>query len=168
VPKAEKAETIDIGLEEDARKKSVAVLNTVLSSAAVLYTKTRNYHWNVVGPQWHDLHELFEQQYEAIAASMDEVAERARSVGGKAVGTMGEFIQCSKIAEEKPNTFPNARTMVQNLVNDHEAIIRDLRESVDATEEWGDAGTSDFLTALMEAHEKMAWMLRSYLEGDGI
>ena len=56
VPKAEKAETIDIGLEDDARKKSVAVLNTVLSSAAVLYTKTRNYHWNVVGPQWHDLH----------------------------------------------------------------------------------------------------------------
>ena len=117
-------ETVEIGLDDDVRKKSVAVLNTVLSSSAVLYTKTRNYHWNVVGPQWHDLHELFEQQYEAIAVAMDEVAERARSLGGKAVGTMGEFIQCSKIAEEKPNHFPNAHTMVRSLVDDHEAVRR--------------------------------------------
>jgi DNA-binding ferritin-like protein (oxidative damage protectant) len=159
---------VSIGIEDDARKKSVAILNTVLASDSVLYTKTRNYHWNVTGPTWRDLHKLLEEQYLALAESNDEIAERARSLGGNAVGTMTEFLQCSKIQDEKPNHYPSAHTMVRSLVDDHETIIRYLRESISATDDWDDVGTSDMLTTLMEAHEKMAWMLRAFLEGEGV
>jgi starvation-inducible DNA-binding protein len=78
---------------------------------------------------------------------------------------MAEFMKNARLSEEKPGSVPPARVMVANLVADHEAIIRQLREDVDKTaDEYHDMGTSDFLTGLMEAHEKMAWMLRAFLE----
>jgi starvation-inducible DNA-binding protein len=159
----------NIGLKEEQRAGSIAVLNGHLADLHVLYVKLRNYHWNVTGPQFHSLHVLFEEQYTAVAAAIDEVAERVRSLGGFATGTMTEFTKNARLAEEKPGVVPSARDMVATLVGDHEAIIRQLREDVDRTdEEFHDVGTSDFLTGLMEAHEKMAWMLRAHLEGESL
>ena len=135
----------------------------MLSDEYVLYTKTRNYHWNVVGPQFNDLHKFFEAQYEALDDVVDEVAERARSLGGHALGTLAEFTRHARLAEQ-PGQYPDARGMLASLLHDHEALVRTLRADLETcAEKYRDAGTSDFLTGLMERHEKMAWMLRSFL-----
>ena len=139
-------------------------MNNLPADEYVLYTKTRNYHWNVVGPQFNDLHKFFQEQYEALDEMVDEVAERARSVGGKAYGTLAEFSQHSRL-KEQPGKQPAAATMVANLQADHEAMVRTLRADLETVmEKHNDAGTNDFLTGLMEKHEKMAWMLRSFNE----
>ncbi len=156
--------SLNVGISESNRDNVVKILNNVLSDEYVLYTKTRNYHWNVVGPQFNDLHKFFEGQYEALNEIVDDVAERARSLGGKAYGTLAEFSQHSRL-KEQPGKQPAALIMVANLQADHEAMIRTLRADLATTmEKYDDAGTSDFLTGLMEKHEKMAWMLRSYNE----
>lgn len=141
----------------------VEILNRLLADEYVLYTKTRNYHWNVVGPQFNDLHKFFEAQYEAVDGIVDEVAERARSLGGRAWGTLAEFAKATRLREE-PGDAPPAKDMLARLLADHEAIVRTLRaDLVTVGDKHGDAGTNDFLTGLMEQHEKMAWMLRSFL-----
>src|SRR6266508_3155951 len=81
----------NIGLLDEQREGAVAILNTLLADEYLLYTKTRNYHWNVVGPQFNDLHKFFEAQYEALDDVIDEVAERVRALGGRASGTLEEF-----------------------------------------------------------------------------
>jgi starvation-inducible DNA-binding protein len=156
---------LHIGLEAKQREGVVGLLSPLLADEYVLYTKTRNYHWNVVGPQFNDLHKFFQDQYEALDDMVDEIAERARMLGGQAVGTLGEFAQLTRL-KEHPARYPDAREMLANLLADHEAIIRTLRRDLEtAAEQHHDVGTNDFLTGLMERHEKMAWMLRAFLEG---
>jgi starvation-inducible DNA-binding protein len=153
----------NLGIADDHRESVVRILNTLLADEYVLYTKTRNYHWNVVGPQFNDLHKFFESQYEAIDAAIDEVAERARTLGGHAQGTLAEFTKQARL-KEQPGEYPEARAMIADLLADHEALIRQLRRDVEATATTHqDVGTSDFLTGLMEKHEKMAWMLRAFV-----
>lgn len=155
----------NIGLADRDRNEVIDILNTLLADEYVLYTKTRNYHWNITGPQFHDLHEFFRKQYEELDEMADNIAERARQLGGSSLGTLSEFLDKARI-KEHPNEYPNARTMISNLLDDHETIIRKLRIDADATaDKYHDMGTNDFLIGLMEQHEKMAWMLRSFLEG---
>lgn len=154
----------DIGISEENRKQVVGILNSLLADEYLLYTKTRNYHWNVVGPHFHDLHKFFESQYEELDDIVDEVAERARSLGGRPLATMTEFMKEARL-KEFARDFPEAKKMVLNLMEDHEELINYLREDLSSClDEYKDAGTSDFLTGLMERHEKMAWMLRACLE----
>jgi len=136
-----------------------------LADEYLLYTKTRNYHWNVVGPQFNDLHKFFEDQYTALEEVIDDVAERARALGGKAIGTLGEFLKQARL-REYPGEYPVACDMLANLLADHQATIRRLRADLEAcADQYQDMGTNDFLTGLMERHEKMAWMLGAFLEG---
>jgi starvation-inducible DNA-binding protein len=153
--------TPNIGLSDAQREGAVGILNTVLSDEYVLYTKTRNYHWNVFGPQFNDLHKFFESQYKELDEIVDAVAERARALGGWAFGTLTEFLENTRLKENKKD-YPDARHMLSNLVADHESLIRKLRADL-AIE-----GMDNFLTELMERHEKMAWMLRAYLEGEPV
>ena len=156
----------NIGLSDEQRKGVSKILNNILSDEYVLYTKTRNYHWNVLGHQFHDLHKFFEDQYNQLNDIVDEVAERTRSLGKMAFGTLAEFSQHT-LLKEHPGSYPNAREMAANLLDDHEAVIRHLRSDLETTaSKYQDMGTSDFLTGLMERHEKMAWMMRSLLESD--
>jgi starvation-inducible DNA-binding protein len=155
--------TPNIGIADDDRKAVVTILNTLLADEYVLYTKTRNYHWNVVGPQFNDLHRFFEAQYEALGGIVDDVAERARTLGGRAFGTLAEFTQHTRLTEH-PGQAPDAAGMIADLLADHEQIVSRLRTDLDVSlSTHHDAGTSDFLTGLMERHEKMAWMLRAFL-----
>jgi len=155
--------TPNIGISDPHRQGVIALLNTLLADEYVLYTKTRNYHWNVTGPQFNDLHKFFEAQYEALDDIVDEVAERARSLGGRAAGTLEEFGKHTRLNEE-PGTAPATKDMLAKLLADHEALARSLRGDVDATtDKFKDVGTADFLTGLLEQHEKMAWMLRAFL-----
>jgi len=156
------------GLADKEREGVVKILNTVLADEYVLNTKTKNYHWNVVGPQFHDLHKFLDGQYEELAEIVDDVAERARSLGGPALGTLGEFLKQTRL-KEQPGQYPGAREMIANLLADHEALIRTLRVDLETcAERYHDIGTNDFLTGLMEKHEKMAWMLRACLEGKSV
>lgn len=155
--------TPNIGLTNEQRAIVIDILHTLLADEYLLYTKTRNYHWNVVGPHFNDLHKFFESQYDEIDEIIDEVAERVRALGNKTTATMQEFLQKSRLSE-KPGDFPNAQAMLGNLLADHETIVINLRRDLQICNEQNDAGTGDFLTGLMEQHEKMAWMLRSFLE----
>ena len=153
-----------IGLSDASRNGVLKLLAPLLADEYVLYTKTRNYHWNVVGPHFHDLHKFFEGQYEELDDFVDDVAERIRQLGGKSPGTLAEFTKAARI-KERPGQRPNARAMLTALLADHEAVIKTLRADLAiAMDKLGDAGTSDFLTGLMEKHEKMAWMLRAVVE----
>ena len=152
----------NIGIGDEHRQAVVGILNTLLADEYVLYTKTRNYHWNVVGPQFNDLHKFFESQYEELDDFVDEVAERARALGGDALGTLAEFTKRARL-KEQPGKYPDAKGMLTQLLADHETVIRHLRDDAEVTmDKHEDAGTNDFLIGLMEKHEKMAWMLRAF------
>ena len=154
----------EIGLLDKNRDSVVKILNTTLADEMVLLVKTRNYHWNVTGPQFNDLHKFLDAQYGELNEVVDEVAERARSLGGMAMGTMGEFQKQSRL-KEHPGQHPSPKSMLANLLADQESIIRTMRADLQICQDsHADAGTADFLTGLLEQHEKMAWMLRSYLE----
>ena len=152
---------VNIGISEKDRKPVLDILASLLADEYLLYTKTRNYHWNVVGPQFNDLHKFFEAQYGELNQVVDEVAERSRTLGAHALGTLAEFAQHARL-KERPGVYPEAAAMLEDLLGAHEAIVRQLRADLEAAAKHGDAGTSDFLTGLMEKHEKMAWMLRAF------
>ena len=155
---------MNIGIEDKNSAQVVKILSRVLADEYVLYTKTRGYHWNVTGMQFVELHKFFESQYTALEEVIDEVAERARTVGGHALGSLQEMLD-QKTLEEDTTKGTDAAHMVRSLLADHEHIIKKLRKDLKASDEkYNDMGTSDYLTGLMEAHEKMAWMLRSHLE----
>lgn len=154
---------VNIGLQEKHLARISAKLNTLLADEAVLYIKTRNFHWNVKGPTFIMLHNFFEGQYEELAETMDSVAERIRNLGHTATGSMAGFIKGARIKEAADGGKADA--MLKALLEDHEAVVRHLRNDInDINDTYKDAGTADFLTGIMELHEKMAWMLRSHLE----
>jgi starvation-inducible DNA-binding protein len=156
--------SIQIGLDEKNRFGSAEVLNKLLSDEYVLYTKTRNYHWNVTGKDFSQLHKFFEEQYTQLDEIVDSVAERVRQVGFFAFGSLEQFSKFARL-KEHVGDIPPAEQMIASLIQDHETIIRCLRDDLRTTnEKYNDAGTSDFLTGLMEQHEKMAWMLRAHLQ----
>ena len=147
---------LNIGLSDKQRNGVVDILNAALADEFVLYAKTRNYHWNVTGPQFNDLHKFFEAQYQEIEGFIDATAERGRSLGGTALGSMQGFLKHTRL-KENTGAPPAAMDMIADLLGDHEAIIRQLREDITkAGDKHGDEGTADFLTNNMEAHEKMA------------
>lgn len=152
----------NIGLKETSRKAVLARLDAVLADESVLSAKTRGFHWNVVGPRFNDLHKFFETQYDAIEGFIDDVAERSRSLGGRSLGSMKDFLAAARL-KESAGRSPKDVAMLAELLRDHEALARSLRDDVDACARLGDQGTADFLTGLLEEHEKMAWMLRSFL-----
>ena len=154
---------IEIGLSPKEREGVARILNVLLSDEYLLYTKTRKYHWNVVGASFMEMHKLFESQYEALDGFVDDIAERARSIGAAALGTMREILDNTRLKEAAKN--PEAEAMIAVLLADHERIIQSLRADLETVQnKYHDMGTTDFLTGLMEKHEKMAWMLRAYLQ----
>ncbi len=154
---------IHIGLSVEQRKGVAGLLKSLLADEYVLYTKTRKYHWNVEGAQFHELHKFFESQYDEIDEAIDEIAERIRALGEYAPGSLAEFLASARLREDGETSIP-AKKMLQNLLADHEAIIRSVRVDLEtAKDQFGDAGNQDFLTGILEAHEKAAWMLRSLL-----
>jgi starvation-inducible DNA-binding protein len=159
---------LNIGLTEEQRAGVIDLLNRDLANSYLLLIKTKKFHWDVVGPQFRSLHQLWEEQYQTLTQTIDQVAERIRTLGGFPIGTAQGFLEYGSIKEQTDN-IPLATEMVAQLVDDHELIIRGLREHVDAcSEQFHDEGTADFLTGLMEGHEEMAWMLRSFIEGESL
>jgi starvation-inducible DNA-binding protein len=152
-----------IGLRESSRLTVLALLDHALADEYVLYTKTRNFHWNVEGPRFSELHKFFEAQYELLDEAIDEVAERSRALDGRSMGSMKEFLGKARLKESTELGLVS-EDMLSELATDHEILIRSLREGIDKSAAEGDQGTADLLTGLIGRHEKMAWMLRSFLK----
>jgi starvation-inducible DNA-binding protein len=147
----------------DKNRQAVAdILNTLLSDEYVLYTQTRNAHWNITGNNFSELHKFFEGQYEELDDLIDEVAERVRKIGHNALGSLSDFLNLTRIDEDKE--LSNAKKAIQTLLDGHETVIKALRKEITpVSEKYTDLGTADFMTGVLKQHEKMAWMLRSYL-----
>ncbi len=153
----------NIGIADKNSKAVATLLNKFLADEFVLYTKTRIAHWNIEGDNFIELHKLFESQYEQLDDLIDDTAERIRSIGHYAVGSLSDFLKLTHLTEEKISSGKQ-NEIIAALLNDHETIVRLMRNAITETaEKYKDLGTSDFITGKMEAHEKMAWMLRAYL-----
>jgi starvation-inducible DNA-binding protein len=154
----------NIGLNDEARLEVGQMLNLILADEYVLYATTRDYHWNVTGPEFRSLHQQFEEQYDQIAQWIDDVAERARAIGAGARGNWADLTKAARTSAD-PGIGLAAEHMLAELLALHEEMIVQLRTDSEAClERFKDAGTTDFLTGLMERHEKIAWMLRAQLE----
>ena len=151
---------IDIGIDENARKSVAEALNATLADTYSLYMKTHAYHWNVTGPQFHTLHIMFEEHYREMWTALDEIAERVRALGVFAPTSGKQFADLSAI-ENDESTPPSATQMVENLLSDHETLIKRARQGLSIAEEAGDAASADLLTVRIQTHEKTAWMLRA-------
>ena len=150
----------NIGLAIDVRHPVVKMLNISLANESVLSQKTRSAHWNGSGPGFLELHIFFESQYKQLNEIVDKIAERTKMLGGTALGSFAEFLEHSQI-EEKLSDIPD----VLHLLADHEKVARLLREDIrKCSEEFEDEGTVELLVGVLRLHEKMAWMLRSYIE----
>ncbi len=153
----------NIDISETNIKAVALSLNTILADEYILYTKTRNAHWNIQGANFNELHKFFESQYNEMDIMIDDIAERVRAVGHFAVGTLKDFISLTRLSEHN-HDFSDPKHIIQTLMDDHESVIRSLRKEITAASDLHrDLGTADFMTGLMEEHEKMAWMLRAYL-----
>lgn len=153
---------INIGINEADRQAVSDQLAKLLADEFVLYTKTRNAHWNIEGPDFHSMHVFFEQQYNELDEIMDSVAERIRKIGHYAPATLTQLLQLTHLTEklDHKNDSPG---FLKELLEDHESIIEFIRGNINPfANQFNDAGTSDFITGLMETHEGMAWMLRSH------
>lgn len=153
-------EKTKIGFDGNARKAVADAINGVLADTYVVYQKTHAYHWNVTGPQFHQLHVMFEEQYREMWAALDELAERTRALGEFAPASSDAFAALASI-KSADKTSPAADQMIRNLLADHEALIRRTREALDIAEEVDDAASADLLTQRIQTHEKTAWMLRA-------
>lgn len=153
-----------IGIKQKFLKEIAYEVSKILSDEFVIYIKTRNAHWNMEGSDFYSKHKFFEDQFEKIDDIIDDLAERIRSLGHYAPGTMKEFLQLTNLSEATPQNNESL-SYIRDLLIDHESVIMHLRKNINRfANDLQDAGTSDFITGIVEQHEKMAWMLRSHLK----
>jgi len=152
----------NIGITAKNLKKSATILATILSNEMTLYVKTRKFHWNISGNSFMELHKLFEDQYRILEQNIDEVAERISQLGEKTIGTMKEFIENSTI-KESTQEHVSQKVMLEELLYNHEQLVTEFRDYIPQFEnDNNDLGSADFITGLLQQHEKMAWILRRY------
>ena len=152
----------NIGISKDHIQEVAENLNMLLADEFLLYTKTRNYHWNVEGMNFTGLHEFYEEQYTVLADVIDEIAERVRKIGHYSLGRLEDYLKITNLVEQQTTSHPEKQ--LKQLLDDHETIIRELRELIPAFDEkYKDTGSADYLTGLLQQHEEMAWMIRSHL-----
>lgn len=155
---------VAIGITEANRLAIATELSKMLADETVLYIKTKNAHWNVEGPDFFAIHKFFEVQFEQLDEIIDNVAERIRTIGHYAPGTLKAYLGLTHLSEES-RSANDSQGFINELLEDHESIILNLRENIKKFGvEHRDLGTSDFITGLVELHEKMSWFLRSHLD----
>jgi starvation-inducible DNA-binding protein len=153
---------MDTGISPKDRAAIAKGLSRLLADTYVVYLKTHNFHWNVEGPMFQTLHQMFMEQYTETWNAIDLVAERIRSLGHYAPGTYREYLELARV-KETPGV-PKAAQMVKLLIEGQEAVVKTAREVLPLAEGADDQPTLDLLTQRMQVHEKNAWMLRSLLK----
>lgn len=154
---------IDIGIGKSERAAISAGLSHLLADTYTLYLTTHNFHWNVTGPMFNSLHEMFMTQYTELWNAVDPIAERIRALGHVAPGSYAEFGKLSSLPDA-PGAPPKAMKMVRILMEGHEAVARTARSLLPVVEAARDEPTTDILVQRLTVHEQTAWMLRSLLE----
>ncbi len=154
---------IDIGISDKDRKAISKGLSHLLADTYTLYLTTHNFHWNVTGPMFNSLHDMFMQQYTELWNAVDPIAERIRSLGFPAPGSYAEFAKLSSLPDA-PASSPKALEMVAILAKGHEGVAKTARALYPAVQKASDEPTADLLTQRISVHEQTAWMLRSLLE----
>lgn len=155
---------IDIGISEQDRAAIAQGLSHLLADTYTLYLTTHNFHWNVTGPMFNTLHNMFMLQYTELWNAVDPVAERIRALGHAAPGSYAQFGQLTSLPDA-PTSPPKATEMIAILAQGHEAVARTARSLYPAVEQAHDEPTADLLTQRIGVHEQAAWMLRAMLEG---
>lgn len=154
---------INIGISDKDRAAIAQGLSRLLADTYTLYLSTHNFHWNVTGPMFNTLHQMFMAQYTELWNAVDPIAERIRSLGHPAPGSYAQFAALASMPDV-PQQPPKALEMVRILVQGHEAVARTARGLFPTVEKAGDEPTADLLTQRLAVHEQTAWMLRSLLE----
>ena len=153
-----------IGIKEENLAAVAYSLSQILADEFVLFTKTKKAHWNVEGPDFHSKHLFFESQFQQLDNIIDTVAERIRTLGHYAPGSLKEYLELTHLSEQSRESN-DSNGFITELLADHESILIHLRENINR---FGtvlhDLGSSDYITGLLETHEKMAWMLRAHLK----
>ena len=153
-----------MGIKPENLSKAATQLNIFLADEFLLYAKTKNAHWNTEGRDFYEKHKFYEMQFEELDKIIDDLAERIRTLGHYAVATLKRFLQLTHLSEG-PEGMNDHMGFVKELLADHESIIIHFRENIGRfANEFHDQGTSDFITGILERHEKMAWMLREQLK----
>jgi len=152
---------IDIGINEQDRTAVAEGLKKLLADSYTLYLQTHNFHWNVTGPLFRELHLMFEEHYTELATAVDVIAERIRTLGVPAPGTYKAFAGLSSI--EEVDGVPEAEKMVEILTQGHEQVVRTARLVLKTAQEAADESTVSLVSDRMRIHEKTAWMLRATL-----
>ncbi|GGP42751.1 DNA starvation/stationary phase protection protein [Shewanella algicola] len=150
---------IDIGIKKDDRLKIAEGLKSLLADSYTLYLQTHNFHWNVTGVQFRELHLMFEEHYTELATAVDDIAERIRTLDVAAPGTYKEFARLSSIKEVEG--VPSSGEMVELLIKGHEQVVRTSREVLKLAQAADDESTASLVSDRMVIHEKTAWMLRA-------
>lgn len=150
----------NLWIKSNDTNEAVEILHKHLATEIVLNLKIRNFHWNVTGIHFNDLHKFFEDLYNWGAEYADEIAERIRMLGHHTHASMEEYIKMTYVPEEQDIKMPSDK-MINQLLEDNETIIREMRKDILKVAETDDMWTEDFLTWLIQKHEKDAWMLRS-------
>ena len=155
--------SINIGISDKDRAAISKGLSHLLADTYTLYLTTHNFHWNVTGPMFNTLHQMFMVQYTELWTAVDPIAERIRSLGHVAPGSYAQFSKLATVPDA-PSTPPKALEMVRILVAGHEAVARTARQLFPLAGIASDEPTADLLTQRLTVHEQTAWMLRSLLE----
>lgn len=154
-------EAVKTGIDPEARTKLAGHLSRILADTMLLTIKTQVYHWNVVGPLFKPIHDLTEAHYEDLFAASDVIAERIRALGHLAPVSFTDLMPKTELVEE--STMRSAQGMVEQLVKDHESMVRNMRESAEFAEQNDDFVTHDLLVGRLNFHEKAIWMLRAII-----
>ncbi|MFT6206197.1 MAG: starvation-inducible DNA-binding protein [Colwellia sp.] len=153
---------IDIGINKENRTEISDGLKRLLADSYTLYLQTHNFHWNVTGLQFRELHLMFEEHYTELAIAVDDIAERIRTLDVPAPGTYKEFSKLSSIKEI--DGVPSSAQMVELLTKGHEQVIKTSREVLKIAQAADDESTASLVSDRMRIHEKTAWMLRATKE----
>ena len=149
-----------LGLDEKKTSNTVQELNILLADYHLYYQKLRNYHWNVIGKNFFDLHEKFEELYDDAKIKVDEIAERILTLRYQPTSNLSEYLEKSNLKESKSDLSDSQ--MIKNLLADHGTILKQMRKVVDVAEKGGDEGTIDLIGAYIRELEKTSWMLDAW------
>lgn len=154
--------TINIGINQQDRESVAQALKKLLADSYTLYLQTHNFHWNVTGSQFRELHLMFEEHYNELALAVDDIAERIRTLGVAAPGTYRAFAELSAIKEV--DGVPESKQMIEILNQSHEIVVRSCREALKVAQNAEDESSAALISDRMRIHEKTAWMLRALLD----
>jgi len=149
-----------LNLDREKTGKTVEQLNILLADYHLYYQKLRNFHWNVIGKNFFDLHEKFEELYDDAKLKVDEIAERILTLRYQPTSNFSEYLKTSNL-KESPSTLKDSE-MIVALLEDHGKILKQMSKVIDSANENGDEGTIDLIGAYIRELEKTSWMLDAW------